>query len=316
MTCRICSNSENNTEYKIREMLFGTREVFDYFQCSNCGCLQIKDFPDDISKHYPKNYLSYELNKDNSLKEYLNKKRDVAAMGGNTIIGKLLLLFLGEPPYIKRLQNADIKIGNEIIDIGCGYGSLIYRMKNAGFEKVFGVDPFIESDIKYKNGLQIYKKTIFELDGKFDLISLFHVFEHMQDQFEVLKKIYSLLNDDKYTFISIPIVDSYSWNKYKENWISLDAPRHFYLHSLKSINLIAEKCGFKIDKIEYDSLGTQFWGSEQYENDVAWYDENSYFINPSKSKYTTKMIKDFDKKAAKINSEKKGDRALFYLKKI
>ncbi|MGD8780261.1 MAG: class I SAM-dependent methyltransferase [Ignavibacteria bacterium] len=316
MICRICGNSQNNTEYKIREMLFGTREVFEYFQCSNCNCLQIKDFPEDLSKHYPENYLSYELKKDNSLKEYLNKKRDAVAMGNRSLIGRILLALIGVPPYVKRLRQAQIKIDDKIVDVGCGHGSLIYRMKNAGFENVVGIDPFVDSDINYENGLVIYKKSLFDLERKFDLVSLFHVLEHMEDQFEVLKKIHSLLNENKYAFIGIPIVDSYSWDKYKENWISLDAPRHFYLHSLKSINIVAEQSGFKIEKIEYDSLGTQFWGSEQYEKDIAWYEDDSYFVNPSKSAYTKKMLKMFDEKAAQANNERMGDRALFYLKRI
>ncbi len=316
MTCRICGNSKNNSNYKIREMLFGTREVFEYFQCSKCHCLQIKEFPKNLAEHYPKNYLSYDLKKENFLKEYLNSRRDGSAMGKKSLLGNFLLTLIGDPPYIKRLKNAEIKINDNIVDVGCGHGSLIYRMKNAGFENVFGIDPFIDKDIKYDNGLKIYKKTIFELKDKFDLVSLFHVLEHMEDQFEILQKIHSLLNEKKYAFIGIPIVDSLSWNKYKENWISLDAPRHFYLHSLKSIKIVAEKCGFKIERIEYDSYGTQFWGSEQYENDIAWYDENSYFVNPVKSKYTEKEIKEFDKKAEEVNNEKMGDRALFYLQKI
>ena len=41
--CRICNNPENNKSYFIREMYIGTREEFEYFECSKCGCLQIKD---------------------------------------------------------------------------------------------------------------------------------------------------------------------------------------------------------------------------------------------------------------------------------
>jgi len=53
LTCKICGNKENNTEYTAREMMFGFRDEFNYFQCNNCQCLQIESFPENISKYYP-----------------------------------------------------------------------------------------------------------------------------------------------------------------------------------------------------------------------------------------------------------------------
>jgi hypothetical protein len=60
--CRICANNENQKVSEVREMMFGFRDVFTYFQCSVCGCLQIADIPTDMSKYYPSNYYSYSFN--------------------------------------------------------------------------------------------------------------------------------------------------------------------------------------------------------------------------------------------------------------
>ena len=59
MKCKICSNEENNTPYILREMMFGTKEAFDYFQCSNCDCIQIKEVPQNLGDYYPSNYYSF-----------------------------------------------------------------------------------------------------------------------------------------------------------------------------------------------------------------------------------------------------------------
>lgn len=316
MICRICGNGKGNKLYKVREMLFGTKEEFDYFQCAECECLQILNYPDDVSKYYPKEYMAYDFKKGNSLKELLNVKRDKSALGEKNLIGNLLVKIFGIPTYAKRLLNAGINFKSRIVDVGCGSGSLLYRMKSAGFQNIFGIDPFIEKEIEYENSLKIYKKSLFDLDDNFDLIIMNHVFEHMENQSEVLSKINSLLNSGKYFLMCIPIVSSYAWEKYGTNWNGIDAPRHYYLHSLKSIKLLTEKCGFKIDNIEYDSLATQFWGSEQYVKNIAWYDEKSYAINPAKSFFTKSDIKNYEKLASEMNSKKKGDRACFYLRKI
>src|SRR4249920_2455956 len=58
-TCAVCGNGEANQTYTVREMQWGMRDEFEYFECSKCGCLQIVDFPSDISKYYPTNYYSY-----------------------------------------------------------------------------------------------------------------------------------------------------------------------------------------------------------------------------------------------------------------
>lgn len=316
MNCRICGNEQGNKLYKVREMLFGTKEEFNYFQCAECECMQIVNYPDNISKYYPKDYMAYDFKEGNSIKEYLNVKRDKSSFGDKNFIGDLLVKIFGIPTYAQRLLNTKVDYNSRIVDVGCGSGSLLYRMNKAGYKNFFGIDPFIEKDIEYENGLNIYKKSLFDLKEKFDLIIMSHVFEHMENQKDVLNKIYNLLNDEKYFLMCIPLVSSYAWEKYGTNWNGLDAPRHYYLHSLKSIDLLADNCGFKIDKIEYDSLATQFWGSEQYLKDIPWYGKKSYAINPSESIFTKKEIIEYGKLARKVNEEKRGDRACFYLRKL
>jgi hypothetical protein len=91
----------------------------------------------------------------------------------------------------------------------------------------------------------------------------------MWDPVKVLKDLSRILNNNRYILIRIPVIDSYVLGKYQENWVSLDAPRHLFLHTVKSIRLIAEKAGLEIKKIVYDSDEFQFWGSEQYLKSIA-----------------------------------------------
>ena len=61
MNCRICGNAEDNRTFEVREMMFGTRETFTYFQCAKCGCLQMVEIPSDMSRYYPPEYYSFNL---------------------------------------------------------------------------------------------------------------------------------------------------------------------------------------------------------------------------------------------------------------
>lgn len=59
MTCRICGNAGDHKFLTVREMMFGCRNEFLYFQCALRGCLQIAEFPAELSKYYPPNYYSF-----------------------------------------------------------------------------------------------------------------------------------------------------------------------------------------------------------------------------------------------------------------
>jgi len=315
-SCEICANKNDNEILQVREMYFGTKEEFDYLKCSECGCLQLINSPSDLSRYYPQNYFTYNQKTENILKSLLNRFRDKAAMGEQNFVGNILLKVLGEPTYIKRLRVANVGFNDKILDVGCGKGILLYKMKQSGFLNVMGLDPFIDETIVYKNGLKILKGDLAEIQGRYDFIMFNHSFEHMKKPFEIIRNVNKLLNEGKFLLLRIPVCDSYAFKHYKNNWCSLDAPRHLFLHTKKSIKLLADKSGFKIEKISHDSRSWQFWGSEQYSKNISLLEKNSYFLNPRKSIFSEDQIKKFEEETVKLNKIGEGDQAEFYLRKI
>ncbi|MGN6802733.1 MAG: class I SAM-dependent methyltransferase, partial [Ginsengibacter sp.] len=166
------------------------------------------------------------------------------------------------------------------------------------------------------NRINIWKKEITELKSKFDLITMHHVFEHIPDQIEVLKSIQSVLKNKGNLIIRIPVVNE-AWKIYRENWVQLDAPRHYYIHSIDSFKLLAKKSGFLVTDIVFDSYALQFWGSEQYQMDIPLRNDNrSYAENIKTTIFTPQQITEWESKSVEFNGNKKGDQAIFYLKKI
>ncbi|MCL5029062.1 MAG: class I SAM-dependent methyltransferase [Bacteroidetes bacterium] len=314
-TCKICGNKEGNKFYTVREMQFGTRDEFVYCQCSSCECLQITNPPENLSKYYPKEYFSFQINKEKYLKEKLNIYRDRYALGINNFIGKFLYKKYGEPTYVGWLKNTEVNLNSKILDVGCGFGKLLFRMGNTGFKNLTGIDAFIERDIFYKNGVKIYKRNLSEIRDNYDLIMMHHSLEHLEDQHAVFKKLSSMLESGKHLLIRIPICSSFAWKTYKENWFALEAPRHLFNHSLKSLNILADKYEFEVVKTTYDSRSIQFWGSEQYKKDIPLMDERSYFVNPDKSIFTSEEMNEFENRTKQLNKDGEGDQAGFFLKR-
>ena len=137
----------------------------------------------------------------------------------------------------------------------------------------------------------------------------------MPNPIETLDRVYQLMSAGGTCMIRIPLVSSEAWEKYGVNWIQLDAPRHFFLYSIQSLKILAERTKFKIKEIIYDSNESQFWGSQQFIEDIPLLSENSYARNPEKSIFSRAEIKEYKKMAQELNSCSKGDQAAIYMVK-
>ncbi len=313
--CKICGNALNNLFFEVREMMFGLREKFSYMECSNCKCIQLLQIPEDLDKYYPEDYYSYNGHSENetirksffkTIKRDLKKKLLDNYLEGENLIGRLMKSkFSGYYPWIKQKT---IKSTSRILDIGCGSGELLLRMYNDGFRNLTGADPFIAAEIKYNCGIKIYKKQIDELTGAYDVIMMHHAFEHMASPLKVLQTIHRLLAENGILIIRIPVADCFAWRKYGINWVQLDAPRHFFLHTRRSMQILSKQAGFVLEDVVYDSHYLQFAGSEKYVRDVSLREEKNLFSDAE--------IKKFNSEAEKLNAMNDGDQACFYLKKM
>jgi len=302
--CQICNNTQGHEFVFAREMMLGFCDEFLYFKCPVCGCLQINEIPQNLSKYYPKNYYSYQIKTNGKFKKMVVAFLVNAYMHG--------LTKLRYAPYITSLDRLLLNIlrhfnkKQPILDIGCGAGWLLQKISEWGYLNLTGIDPFLENDILYSSGVKIFKQTINEHNGKYDLIMLHHSFEHMPEPHNVLKSIYKILNDDGILLIRIPVSDSFAYRKYQNNWYQLDAPRHLFLHTTKSMSYLAKNSGFIIKDIVYDSTEHQIFFSEKYCRDVNLVDE---------MKFTPEYIKDCKKFANYLNKIKDGDQCCFILEK-
>ncbi len=313
MKCYICSNEIQNRDFFAKEMMMGFRDIFHYFECSNCGCVQIDHIPHDISKYYPANYYSFQdplvtprlkIRIERILNTFLIKQQ----LGHSNPVGMLWALFQESPAlWIKKNF---FNYTDKILDVGCGSGSILYELNRYGFNNLTGIDPYIHNDIIVSTELRIYKKKLEEVDETFDLIMFHHSFEHMDDPKQILKTTYSLLRKNGKALIRIPVANSYAWRKYTGNWVQLDPPRHFFLHTTKSIKLLADLTGFDVAAIVYDSTSFQFFGSELYLLNIPlteFYAGHNIF--------SRHQMKYFEQESKRLNRLNDGDSACFYLVK-
>ena len=84
--------------------MYGTKDAFEYFQCSKCNCLQISKIPENMAKYYPDNFYSYKKQtrlKDKPVKAFFKKQRTKYLMNHKFILGGGDLLFIQNSNFYK-----------------------------------------------------------------------------------------------------------------------------------------------------------------------------------------------------------------------
>lgn len=313
MRCRICDNSENNRPITLYEMMYGTREAFEYFTCGACNCLQIVDIPSDLSRHYPQDYYSYTpAGKNLRTPNLLSRKKFDAIFFGKGLLGRMLAGLKPEAyGQFRCFRKIPFNRQSRILDVGCGSGRDLVKMREHGFTNLIGIDPFLPESIDYGEGLSIRRMPLSDLDGEWDIIKFNHVFEHLADPVDALRHVQRLLSPKGTCIIRVPVVPCRAFDEYGIHWMQLDAPRHLYIYSVAAMDLLARRAGLRLDtgRSYHDSVSDQFWGSELYRRGTPLVTAAGNLG----SHFSRRELRHFKTRARLLNRHQEGDQAVFYL---
>jgi SAM-dependent methyltransferase len=151
-----------------------------------------------------------------------------------------------------RLIGNYIKSGN-LLDIGCGSGEFLKEIQKKSY-RVTGIEP--------NKGARNFAREHYKLNVKdedeinnlqasiFEVITMWHVLEHVYDLEGKIKQIKHLLSKDGILIVAVPNSNSWDAKQYGKYWAAFDLPRHLYHFESSSIKKLFEKYGFKLVKIK------------------------------------------------------------------
>jgi 2-polyprenyl-3-methyl-5-hydroxy-6-metoxy-1,4-benzoquinol methylase len=158
-----------------------------------------------------------------------------------------------------------------LLDVGAGTGAFVAVMRNAGWN-VTGLEP---DETARENALKNHQlqlqtlNALFSFDDKhFDVITLWHVLEHVHELHKYVETFYRILKDNGTLIIAVPNYTSNDASAYKEFWAAYDLPRHLYHFSPASMQRLMQQHNFKI--VEYKPM---------------WFD--SFYVAMLSEKYKT-----------------------------
>lgn len=157
-----------------------------------------------------------------------------------------------------RLINSFETEEKTILDIGCGTGDFLAICKNDEWN-VIGVEPNKSARKLAKNkfDLDIFSEVEEINSKKFDVITLWHVLEHIPNLNEYISAIKPLLKENGVLVVAVPNFKSYDANHYKQFWAAYDVPRHLWHFSRRSIQVLFLKQQMRVEKtlpMKFDSF--------------------------------------------------------------
>jgi 2-polyprenyl-3-methyl-5-hydroxy-6-metoxy-1,4-benzoquinol methylase len=158
------------------------------------------------------------------------------------------------------IEKSTGKNKGNILDVGAGTGAFLNTMKNANWNDT-GLEPDKTAREKalelYGINLQEAEKIYSLPSESFDVITLWHVLEHVHELHKYLEQLKNLLSTDGNLFIAVPNYTSGDEKIYREYWAAYDVPRHLYHFSPKAMEILLNAHGLKVEKMKpmwYDSV--------------------------------------------------------------
>jgi len=167
-----------------------------------------------------------------------------------------------------NLINSQQPDKGRLLDIGAGTGEFLSVAKNDGWQTI-GVEPSDRAKaIAKSKGVSFVEHTSELENNSFDVISMWHVLEHVSDLDAQIKELKRLLKPTGTLIIAVPNFKSFDAKYYGKFWAAYDVPIHFWHFSKTAIKLLFEKEEIKLEKVlpmKFDSFYVSLL-SEKYKS--------------------------------------------------
>lgn len=220
-----------------------TAQVFTFWQCSSCGLIFLHPVPENLDVYYPESY--YVLPED--IDEYIHQ----------------IAFQQYKVDLVQRYAD-----GGTLLEIGPGPGDFALLAKRAGYDvQVIEMDERCCEFLREKVGVQAVHDadTVRALQalGKFDVIALWHVIEHLPDPWSVLDALAEHAKPGAILILAAPNPHALQFRLFGGKWTHLDAPRHLELIPPGILTQRLERSGWNprlLTTTDPGSLGWNIFG--------------------------------------------------------
>jgi len=278
--CLLCGGQDIHRLWEASDQKFRGPGRFIYFKCATCELVFLHPPLSDeaLARYYPDHLTIVPPEGEGSRLHRIRQrmKRAVAEDWYGyephmhrlpwplRLLRKALTLPLS--PLLNQVPRR--RLGGTVLDIGCGSGGFLAFLKTLGWT-CYGIEPGLRSRTYAQDvlGLTVHQGTLESCgfpDSFFDVVTLWHVVEHLTNPSAVLREIHRVLKPDGVCVLRTPNIVSWEARCFQGNWYGLDSPRHFFLFSPGTIRAMLEQSGFVVTRLWCQYHPTDFSRSLLY----------------------------------------------------
>jgi len=238
-SCLIC-HSPQYDPYLVVPNRFHPEEAFSLVQCSQCGFIFLNPRPDEkeMTNYYEEEDYQPHQQDPKNVSEYIYQK-----------------VRYWNSRYKRRMIES-LTTRRTILDYGCGTGEFLLEMQQGGW-RTYGYEPAEKArHIAIQYGLTLLE-SLDQLSSPVDVITLWHVLEHIHEPISLLKHLKKILTAEGLLVIAVPNPLSIDSRLFRKNWVAYDAPRHLYHFRPSDLESLLQPLGFRI--VAYRGLYFDPW---------------------------------------------------------
>lgn len=252
--CPVCGHPETRHALTCKDFTVSQKQ-FDIVECTGCGFRFTNPVPgqDEIGPYYiSDDYISHS-----------NTKRGLVSRVYQWVRRRAIRQKASQIECETGLRNG------RLLDIGCGTGEFLAEMKRRGWA-THGLEPSpaARTQAQQNHSLTVQEpQELFNLTpGTYDVITMWHVMEHVHTLNEYVAQLHKLLKPNGLLIVAVPNATSHDAAHYAEYWAAWDVPRHLYHFSLPTMKRLMAKHGLEVKTAELMSWDAYYVSllSEKY----------------------------------------------------
>lgn len=240
-TCPLCDANVIHHEMTVKDHSI-TGEIFELWRCDGCDFLFTQDppSPDHAGRYYQgEEYISHSDSKDGVVNKLYHKARDYMLGRKHALVDR----------YAR---------GKRMLDYGTGTGYFTDFMVRKGYRaEGIEIDPAARAYGTEKFGITVrdpdYLFTGYET-GSFDVITLWHVLEHLYDPKKYLRRFSELLGTEGILVIAVPNHKSRDAAVFGPDWAAYDVPRHLWHFGPNTMRQMIGEADFRVNGTQHMPL--------------------------------------------------------------
>lgn len=244
--CPLC-DAQVSDATTIRSTDYLSGDAFTVATCSECGMAFTTPYPtgaEELARYYPQ-------------EDYYGSS---TGRRFNPIMERMISAF--RAARAKRVLG--VRKTGRVLDIGCGRALLLQHLKSLGWE-CYGTElsESLASHVRETSGIEVRTGELRDMgfeDGSFDVVTAYHVLEHISNPRETLTAVRRLMKSDGLLVVGVPNLASVQARMSRGRWFHLDVPRHVVHFTPDTLARMLRECGFEITSrksysLEYDPYG-------------------------------------------------------------